>query len=128
MEPIKVSIDVTLDFSENAKSFLASILMQNNCTCNPVGTEAPSEQPVVEREAPATTEEPAVKPSEQPAAKPEASAKPSITIEDVRKVLQAKVNEHRAAIKEKLSALGAPSVTKLDESKYQEMYDFLESL
>lgn len=128
MEPIKVSIDVTLDFSENAKSFLASILMQNNCACNPVGTEAPSEQPVVEREAPAITEEPAVKPSEQPTAKPEISAKPSITIEDVRKVLQAKVNDHRAAIKEKLSALGAPSVTKLDESKYQEMYDFLASL
>lgn len=128
MEPIKVSIDVTLDFSENAKSFLASILMQNNCACNPLSTEVPSEQPVVECEAPAATEEPAVKPSEQSTAKPETPTKPSVTIEDVRKVLQAKVNDHRAAIKEKLSALGAPSVTKLDESKYQEMYDFLESL
>ena len=44
------------------------------------------------------------------------------------KELSEKVNAHRNEIKGKLSALGAPSVTKLDQSKYQEMYDFLIAL
>ena len=129
MEPIKVSIDVTLDFSENAKSFLASILT-HAYTCNSVlspeehaklkTTVAAEEH--AKPEAPVATEEPAAKP-ETPA-----TAEPEITIEDVRKILQVKVNDHRPEIKEKLSELGAPSVTKLEKSKYQEMYDFLVSL
>lgn len=130
MEPIKVSIDVTLDFSENAKSFLASILT-HAYTCNSV--LSPEEH--AKLEAPVTAEEHA-KPeasvaTEESAAKPEVSAaaeEPEITIEDVRKILQVKVNDHRPKIKEKLSELGAPSVTKLEKSKYQEMYNFLISL
>lgn len=51
-----------------------------------------------------------------------------ISIEDVRNLLAAKVNEHRAEIKMKLTELGAPSVTKLDPNCYEEMYNFLQSL
>ena len=51
-----------------------------------------------------------------------------ITINDVRKALAEKVNEHRTEIKDKLTELGAPSVTKLDKSKYQEMLNFLNTL
>ena len=43
-------------------------------------------------------------------------------------MLAKKVNEHRDEIKQKLNELGAPSVTKLDPAKYDEMYNFLESL
>ena len=43
-------------------------------------------------------------------------------------MLAEKVNEHRDEIKQKLNELGAPSVTKLDPAKYDEMYNFLESL
>ena len=43
-------------------------------------------------------------------------------------MLAQKVNEHRDTIKQKLDEFGAPSVTKLDPSKYDEMYNFLESL
>ena len=52
----------------------------------------------------------------------------AINIEDVRTALTAKVNDHRGVIRDKLTALGAKSVTTLDPSKYQEMYDFLNSL
>lgn len=52
----------------------------------------------------------------------------AISIEDVRTALTAKVNDHRGVIRDKLTALGAKSVTTLDPSKYQEMYDFLNSL
>ena len=61
-----------------------------------------------------------------PAAPAASSANKSI--EDVRAMLAQKVNAHRDAIKSKLNELGAPSVTKLDPSKYDEMYDFLANL
>ena len=43
-------------------------------------------------------------------------------------MLAKKVNEHRDVIKQKLNEHGAPSVTKLDPTKYEEMFNFLESL
>lgn len=52
----------------------------------------------------------------------------TVTIEDVRAALASKVNDHRDAIKAKLDELGAPSVTKLDPSKYEEMHNFLNNL
>ena len=119
MEPIKVSVDVTVDISESAKSFVTALFAKSS-------TPAPV--------APAALAKPAApaKPASEAhavAAKPATSAPAStITIEDVRKALSEKVNAHRNEIKGKLSALGAPSVTKLDQSKYQEMYDFLITL
>lgn len=66
------------------------------------------------------------KAAEAPAAPVE--PQPKIGIEDVRKALAEKVNDNRAAIKQKLTELGAPNVTKLDPAKYAEMYDFLKTL
>lgn len=51
-----------------------------------------------------------------------------IKTEDLRNLLSLKVNAHRKEIKQKLEELGAPSITKLDESKYTEMFNYLESL
>lgn len=116
MEPIKVSVDVKVDFSESAKSFLAS-LFQSSCKAAP--TPIPTSAPAPAAPTPTPTA-PAPAPTPAPAS--------SITIEDVRKVLAEKVNSHRSEIKDKLNELGAPSVTKLEQSKYQEMYDFLTSL
>ena len=61
-------------------------------------------------------------------AAPAAPADNELSINDVRKLLAEKVNEHRAEIKDKLTELGAPSVTKLNKSKYQELFDFLNTL
>lgn len=119
MEPIKVSVDVTVDLSESAKAFVTALF-------------AKSSTPASEAHAAtAKSAAPTKTASEAPAApaKPATSAPAStITIEDVRKALSEKVNAHRNEIKDKLSALGAPSVTKLDQSKYQEMYNFLIAL
>lgn len=125
MEPIKVSVDVTVDLSESAKTFVTALFAKSSTPAS----EAPA--------APIKPAAPAKPASEAPAApvKPAAPAKSAtpapastITIEDVRKALSEKVNAHRNEIKDKLSALGAPSVTKLDQNKYQEMYDFLIAL
>lgn len=141
MEPIKVSVDVNVDISESAKAFITAIFAKSSTTAH----EAPATSAKPAHEAPATTaksasEAPATTAKPAPEA-PATSAKPAtpaptptptpthaITIEDVRKALSEKVNAHRNEIKDKLSALGAPSVTKLDSSKYDEMYNFLKSL
>lgn len=50
------------------------------------------------------------------------------TVDDVRKALSEKINDHRAEIKAKLTEFGAPNVTKLDPSFYGPMLDFIKSL
>lgn len=117
MEPIKIEVSVKLNLSDDAKNFIASLLSN-------------SSKPAVSTAKPAT---PAAKPATALASAKPAPAKPvekkaEVSIEDVRKALASKVASHRAEIKEKLDELGAPSVTKLDPAKYQEMLDFLNAL
>lgn len=136
METIKISVEVSVNLSENTQKFLTSLF--GNAIA-PSAPAAPASKP-----APTTPAKPApAKPTPQPAAPaqtqsaaepaPSAPAAPaassaSKSIEDVRGMLVKKVNEHRDVIKQKLNELGAPSVTKLDPAKYDEMYNFLESL
>ena len=136
METIKISVDVCVNLSESTQNFIKSLL-----TCSvsaKPSAQAPTSEPSAQAPA-APTSEPA-KPAASPVpAKPAASPAPgepvaqtassaTKSIEDVRTMLASKVNEHRSEIKEKLNELGAPSVTKLDPSKYDDMYNFLESL
>lgn len=122
MEPIKINVQVELNLSQDSKNFIAQLFAGRPVVATLETLEAPA--------APAAPVKPAAKPSAPAApAKPAAPAvAPSITIEQVRKALADKVSSHREAIKEKLNSLGAPSVTKLDPSKYAEMYAFLTAL
>ena len=139
METIKISVEVSVNLSENTQNFIKSLFgnaIAPSAPAAPAAKSAPA--------APATSAKPApAKPTTQPAApaQTQSTAKPapsapaapaassaSKNIEDVRGMLAEKVNEHRDEIKQKLNELGAPSVTKLDPAKYDEMYNFLESL
>lgn len=145
MEAIKISVEVSVNLSENTQNFIKSLFggVVVNTQVAPVAS--------AQKPAPEAPAKPAQKPTPTPAPKPTAPAaapaqtKPAATpapsapvaqavssasksIEDVRKMLAQKVNEHRDVIKQKLNEFGAPSVTKLDPSKYDEMYNFLESL
>ena len=155
---IEVAINVNVDMSQGTKDFvrevinsqiqaksesadralepLKSVLTMLQAGFNTAPMPAMPEMPIQPApeapEAPVETvkapqpEVPA-KPEPQPSKEDKGTA-PAVGIEDVRKALAEKVNDHRAAIKDKLTTLGAPSVTKLDPAKYQEMYDFLKSL
>lgn len=115
METIKISVEVSVNLSENTQKFLTSLF--GNAIA-PSAPAAPASKP-----APTTLVKPA---PAKPTPRPASSA--SKSIEDVRGMLAKKVNEHRDVIKQKLNELGALSVTKLDPAKYDEMYNFLESL
>lgn len=144
METIKISVEVSVNLSENTQKFLTSLF----ATGVPSGAQVAAS---VSKPAPVAPAKPAPQPAPAPAPKPQAPAaapaptKPAATpapgasaaqaassasksIEDVRAMLAKKVNEHRDVIKQKLIEFGAPSVTKLDPAKYDEMYNFLESL
>lgn len=140
METIKIAIEVNVNLSEATQAFVKN-LFGGHCVCNsaPV-VQAPSKPAVepkpVKSQATAptapTVQPVAPAPSEsvvEPATgQPAAPVVTSVSIEQVRKALAEKVNEHRVVIKQKLNELGAPSVTKLDPAKYEEMYNFLTSL
>lgn len=132
---VEIKVNVQVDLSEKTIEALKGLFVPMpmyspiGCGCN-TQTNIEEEQAKKPESKPAAA--PAPKPAAAPAPKPE-PAKPaakasSISIEDVRKILATKVNDHRNEIKEKLNELGAPSVTKLAPEKYQEMYDYINSL
>lgn len=139
METIKISVEVSVNLSENTQNFIKSLFgnaIAPSASAAPAAKSAPSAPAAPAKPAPAKpTPQPAAHAQTQSAAKPAPSApaapaasSASKNIEDVRGMLAEKVNEHRDEIKQKLNELGAPSVTKLDPAKYDEMYNFLESL
>lgn len=129
METIKISVEVSVNLSENTQKFLTSLFGNAIAPSAPAPT-APAKpapaKPTPQPAAPAQTQS-AAKPAPSAPAAPAASSA-SKSIEDVRAMLAKKVNEHRDVIKQKLNELGTPSVTKLDPAKYDEMFNFLESL
>lgn len=142
MEAIKISVEVSVNLSENTQNFIKS-LFGNVATS--VAAPAQKTAPVVPaKPAPQTAQTTQAPKPQAPAAAPaqtQSTAEPapgapaaqaasfaSKSIEDVRAMLAKKVNEHRDVIKQKLNELGAPSVTRLDPAKYDEMFNFLKSL
>ena len=133
METIKISVEVSVNLSENTQNFIKLLFGNAIAPSVPAAPAAPAApakpapaKPTTQPAAPAQTQS-AAKPAPSAPAAPAASSA-SKNIEDVRGMLAEKVNEHRDEIKQKLNELGAPSVTKLDPAKYDEMYNFLESL
>ena len=149
LEPIKVSVDVNVHLSEKTEQFILGLFSGKSVNnTKPAASAAkqeskpaaPAAKPESKAAASAAKKEskpaaPAAKPESKAAAsaaksesKPANTASDNISIEDVREALSKKVATHRSEIKEKLTELGAPSVTKLDKSKYSEMLNFLNSL
>lgn len=140
MEAIKITVEVSVNLSENTQNFIKSLF--GNVT-NSAAQAQKSTSVAPAKPAPQSVPALATKPQApvvgsaktKPVATPahgvhaaQAASSVSKSIEDVRAMLAKKVNEHRDVIKQKLNELGAPSVTKLDPAKYDEMFNFLESL
>lgn len=57
-----------------------------------------------------------------------APAPDPVSIQDIRTLLASKVDNHREAIRAKLTELGARNVTGLDAQNYDAFYEFLKDL
>ena len=75
--------------------------------------------------APRKTEEPEPMPMD---ANSSLGSDPAVSIQDIRTLLVSKVNNHREAIRAKLTELGAKNVTGLDARNYDAFYEFLKDL
>lgn len=86
----------------------------------PAPAPAPAPAPV-----PKKTEEPEPMPMD---ANSSLGSDPAVSIQDIRTLLASKVDNHREAIRAKLTELGARNVTGLDARNYDAFYEFLKDL
>lgn len=87
----------------------------------------------VKKLAPAPAPAPAPKKTEEPEPMPmdansSLGSDPAVSIQDIRTLLASKVDNHREAIRAKLTELGAKNVTGLDARNYDVFYEFLKDL
>lgn len=75
--------------------------------------------------APKKTEEPEPMPMD---ANSSLGSDPAVSIQDIRTLLASKADNHREAIRAKLTELGARNVTGLDARNYDAFYEFLKDL
>lgn len=68
------------------------------------------------------------KPAPAPAPEKTEESEPAVSIQDIRTLLASKVDNHREAIRAKLTELGARNVTGLDARNYDAFYEFLKDL
>lgn len=134
MEAIKISVEVSVNLSENTQNFIKSLFTAAQPVVTAT-TPAPTKPVAPAQPKPTAPTAVAASAPSKPAATPapgapaaQTASSASKSVEDIRGMLAKKVNDHRDAIKQKLNSLGAPSVTKLDPAKYDEMYDFLAAL
>lgn len=123
MKPIKVTLEFIVDTLDTQHKLLELLTSESN-----VKVQSSSEIVVTGDALPPAPKQEATKVPAAETPAPKKSKSPAITIEDVRRLVSAKVSEHRDAIKQKLTELGAPSVTTLNPEKYPEMFNFLNTL
>lgn len=87
----------------------------------------------VKKPAPAPAPAPAPKKTEESEPMPmdansSLGSDPAVSIQDIRTLLASKVDNHREAIRAKLTELGARNVTGLDARNYDAFYEFLKDL
>jgi hypothetical protein len=87
----------------------------------------------VKKPAPAPAPAPAPEKTEEPEPMPmdansSLGSDPAVSIQDIRTLLASKVDNHREAIRAKLTELGAKNVTGLDARNYDAFYEFLKDL
>lgn len=96
-------------------------------------TDVKKSVPAQDVKKPAPAPAPVPKKTEEPEPMPmDASSSlgsdPAVSIQDIRTLLVSKVDNHREAIRAKLTELGARNVTGLDAQNYDAFYEFLKDL
>lgn len=96
-------------------------------------TDVKKSVPAQDVKKPAPAPAPVIKKTEEPEPMPmdansSLGSDPSVSIQDIRTLLANKVDNHREAIRAKLTELGARNVTGLDARNYDAFYEFLKDL
>lgn len=110
---------------------ICQVIGSDPVTVKTTGAKKPAPAQDVKKPAPAPA--PAPKKTEEPEPMPmdansSLGSDPAVSIQDIRTLLASKVDNHREAIRAKLTELGAKNVTGLDARNYDAFYEFLKDL
>lgn len=108
----EANLEETRDFEMVRK--ICQVIGADTATIKTTGVKEPAPAQDVEKPAPAPD--------------PKKVEEPAVSIQDIRTLLASKVDNHREAIRAKLTELGAKNVTGLDARNYDAFYEFLKDL
>lgn len=112
---------------------ICQVIGANPVTVKTTDVKKPAPAQDVKKPAPAPAPAPAPRKTEEPEPMPmdansSLGSDPAVSIQDIRTLLASKVDNHREAIRAKLTELGAKNVTGLDARNYDAFYEFLKDL
>lgn len=123
----EANLEETRDFEMVRK--ICQVIRADTVTIKTTGVKEPAPAQDVEKPAPAPDPEKGEEPEPMPMdSNSSLGSDPAVSIQDIRTLLASKVDNHREAIRAKLTELGAKNVTGLDAQNYDAFYEFLKDL
>ena len=123
---IEIKFEANLEETQDLEMIrkICQVIGANPVTVKTTGVKKPAPAPAP-APAPKKTEESEPMPMD---ANSSLGSDPAVSIQDIRTLLASKVDNHREAIRAKLTELGARNVTGLDARNYDAFYEFLKNL
>lgn len=125
----EADLEETRDFEMVRK--ICQVIRADTVTIKTTGVKEPAPAQDVKKPAPAPAPDPKKVGEPEPMPMDSNSSlgsDPAVSIQDIRTLLASKVDNHREAIRAKLTELGARNVTGLDARNYDAFYEFLKNL
>ena len=121
---VEIKFEANLEETQDLEMVrkICQVIGANPVTVKTTDVKKPAPAPAP---APRKTEEPEPMPMD---ANSSLGSDPAVSIQDIRTLLASKVDNHREAIRAKLTELGAKNVTGLDARNYDSFYEFLKDL
>lgn len=121
---VEIKFEANLEETQDLEMVrkICQVIGANPVTVKTTNVKKPAPAPAP---VPKKTEEPEPMPMD---ANSSLGSDPAVSIQDIRTLLASKVDNHREAIRAKLTELGARNVTGLDARNYDAFYEFLKDL
>lgn len=132
---VEIKFEANLEETQDLEMVrkICQVIGANPVTVKTTDVKKPAPAQDVKKPAPAPAPAPAPKKTEESEPMPmdansSLGSDPAVSIQDIRTLLANKVDNHREAIRAKLTELGAKNVTGLDARNYDSFYEFLKDL
>ena len=132
---VEIKFEANLEETQDLEMVrkICQVIGANPVTVKTTDVKKPAPAQDVKKPAPAPAPAPAPRKTEEPEPMPmdansSLGSDPAVSIQDIRTLLASKVDNHREAIRAKLTELGARNVTGLDARNYDAFYEFLKNL
>lgn len=132
---VEIKFEANLEETQDLEMVrkICQVIGANPVTVKTTDVKKPAPAQDVKKPAPAPAPAPVPKKTGEPEPMPmdansSLGSDPAVSIQDIRTLLASKVDNHREAIRAKLTELGAKNVTGLDARNYDAFYEFLKDL